>query len=365
MTYQLPDYRNCCLNLIASVAGTFGVSLSHPTLPFVDGILSEKPYQKIVVMLFDGLSVDVLNKALPETAFLRRHMDHTLSAVYPSTTTNATSCIECGQSPREHGWLGWTLYFPQIQKPVDIFTNQSRGEPAADYHVANRFIPREPIFERINAAGQATARCLSPFADPPVDKLDAVFKTALTLCRDLERRYIYAYWPEPDHTMHEIGCDQPEIYRIVADIDRRVEAFADSLPDGVLLLLTADHGLIDGAFHYLEDSPQLLNMLVHPPTIEARAASFHVKPEFIAAFPDAFRAVFADHFLLITGAEFIEGFLGGGEIRPAVYDFVGDYMALALDDRCIDTYRTNSCLKGVHAGLTPREMNVPLIVAKR
>ena len=365
MTYQLPDYRNCCLNLISSIAGYFGAPLSHPTLPFVDRILSQKPYQKIMVMLFDGIGVDLLEKALPETAFLRRHMDHTLSAVYPSTTTNATSCIECGLSPREHGWLGWTLYFPQIQKPVDIFTNLCRGEPAADYHVANRFIPRGTIFSRINAARQGLACCLSPFADPPVDTLDALFETSLALCRDAQRRYLYAYWPEPDHTMHEIGCDRAEIYRIVADIDRRVEAFAKELPDDVLLLLTADHGLIDGAFHYLEDSPALLHMLIHPPTIEARAASFHVKPEYTDVFPEAFHTVFADHFLLITGAEFIEQFLGGGETRPAVYDFVGDYMALALDDWCIDTYRTDSCLKGVHAGLTPRDMNVPLIVAKR
>ncbi len=365
MTYQLPDYRNCCLNLISSIAGYFGAGLSHPTLPFLDRILSQKPYRTIMVMLFDGLGVDLLEKALPETAFLRRHMDHTLSAVYPSTTTNATSSIECGQSPREHGWLGWTLFFPQIQKPVDIFTNLSHGEPAANYHVANRFIPREPVFSRISAAGQAEACWLSPFADPPVKTLDGLLETSLTLCKGPLRRYLYTYWPEPDHTMHEIGCDRAEIYQIVADIDRRIEAFADSLPDDVLLLLTADHGLIDGDFHYLEDSPSLLRMLVHPPTIEARAVSFHVKPAYHAAFPEAFRAVFADHFLLITGAEFIEQFLGDGEVRPAVNDFVGDYMALALDDWCIDTYRTDSCLKGVHAGLTPREMNVPLIVARK
>ena len=365
MTYQLPDYRNCCLNLISSVAAHLGAPLSHPTLPFLDDILSKNRYQKIVVMLFDGMGVDLLEKALSETAFLRRRMARILSAVYPSTTTNATSCIECGLSPREHGWLGWTLYFPQLQKPVDIFPNLCNGEPAAAYHVANRLIPRAFVFPRISAAGQAEASCVSPFGETHIDTLDQLFETVLSLCRDEKRRYIYAYWPEPDHTMHEIGCDRKEIYQIAADIDRRVEAFVRALPEGALLLLTADHGLVDGSFHYLEDHPALLEMLVHVPTIETRAASFHVKPAYRRVFPQAFQDVFADHFLLLPGNEFIDRFLGDGETRPAVYDFVGDYMALSVDDWCIDTYRKETCLKGVHAGLTPREMNVPLIVAKQ
>ena len=364
MPWQKPDYLNCGLNLISSIAGHLGLPLSHPTLPFADELLKRKRYQKIVLMLFDGMGIDLLERALPKDAFLRRRLFRTLSAVCPSTTTNATTCIECGVSPREHGWLGWTLYFPQLQKPVDIFINRSHGEIAADYHVANRFIPREMIFPRLTAAGQARACCVSPYGDTHVDTLAQLFDTALALCRDGERRYVYTYWAEPDHTMHELGCSHEKIFRIMRDINDRVEAFAAQLPEDTLLLLTADHGLIDGEFHYLEDTPELLRMLVHEPSIEARAASFHVKPECRAAFPDAFRAVFSDHFLLMTGSQFIREYLGGGPVRPAVYDFVGDYMALALDHWCIDSYRRDHCLKGVHAGLTRQEMQVPLIVGK-
>ncbi|MBR1584500.1 MAG: alkaline phosphatase family protein [Clostridia bacterium] len=365
MTICKPDYSNCCLNVISSITRAFGLPIPHPTLPFLDEKLQKKDYKNVIVMLFDGMGIDILRRALPEDSFLRTHLPHVLSAVYPSTTTNATTCIECGLSPREAGWLGWTLYFPQIQKPVDIFTNQSEGQPAADYNVAQRFIPREMIFPRIDAAGQAKACCVSRFGDVTVHSVDEMFDTVLRLARDDQRRYIYAYDGDPDHTMHEDGCYAPSVLNFVRDVDRRVEAFVRELPDDTLLLLTADHGLIDAEFHYLEeDAPELLPMLVHAPSIEARAVSFHVKPEYKAAFPSAFEKHFGKHFLFMTGDAFIRDYLGDGETRPAVYDFVGDYMALATDPWCIQARRGNHELKGVHAGLTEQEMRVPLIVAK-
>ena len=360
-----PDYRNCALNVIASIAGSLGLPLSHPTHPVLDGWLREKRYQNVVLMLFDGMGMDILEKALPQDAFLRRHLGTEMTSCYPSTTPNVTSCVECGVSPREHGWLGWTLYFPQIQKPVDVFVNLSEGKIAADYHVANRFIPRDMIFPRITAAGQAEACCVSRFGDTHIDTLDELFDAVLALCRDDKRRYVYTYWGEPDHTMHEVGCYERTIFEIVKDINARVEQLAESLPEDTLLMITADHGLIDSEFHYLEDAPELYAMLEHDPTIESRAVSFHVKPECRAAFPDAFRKAFGDHFLLMTGEAFIRDYLGGGQTRPNVYDFVGDYMALATDAWCIDTCRGHHSIKGVHGGLTAQEMRVPLIAIKK
>ena len=365
MEFLRPDYTRCGLNLIASIAGHLGLPLGHRTLPLVDALLSTREYQNIVLMLFDGMGMELLERALPPNAFLRRHVAQTLSAVYPSTTTCATSTIECGRSPREHAWLGWTLYFPQIQKPVDVFLNRSNGEPAAEYNVASRFIPREMIFPRITAAGRATASCVSPFGDIAVHTLDALFDAVLALCRDEKRRYIYTYWAEPDHTMHDEGCHTEHTHAIVRGLNARVEALAAALPVSSLLLLTADHGLIDGKFLYLEDHPSLRAMLRHDPTMESRAVSFHVKHEFLPAFPNAFYSAFGDRFLLIPGEEFIRDYLGDGKIHPAVFDFVGDYMALSVGPYCLDSRRDGHCLVGVHAGLTPSEMLVPLIVAKK
>ena len=361
-----PDYTNTGLNAVSSIAAFFGAPIAHPTLPFLDAILEKKPWKNVILMLFDGMSTDLLAHALPEDSFLRRCDAHVLSSAYPSTTTNATTCIECGVSPREGGWLGWTLYFPQIQKPVDVFTNRSNGEIAADFDVAERFIPRDFIFHRITEAGQAEGCSVSAFGDVQVNSLDALFDQVLALSMDEKRRYMYTYWGDPDHTMHKTGCYHPDVLDKVRDIDRRLAALSDRLPEDTLLLVTADHGLVDGEFHYLrEEAPELMDMLLHPPTIEARAVSFHVRPECRAAFPAAFEGHFGGHFLLIPGDAFIRDYLGDGPICPCVYDFVGDYMALALDSWCIQDERGDHELIGVHAGLTPQEMFVPLIVAKK
>ncbi|MBQ9263029.1 MAG: alkaline phosphatase family protein [Clostridia bacterium] len=366
MKFCLPDYQNCCLNVISSISGYLDHPIPHPTLPFLDGILAEKTYQNVIVMLFDGMGMDVIAHALPQDSFLRQHIPHVLSAVYPSTTTNATTCIECGLSPREAGWLGWTLYFPQIQKPVDIFINRSNGEVAADYNVAERYIPREMFFPKITAAGKADACCVSKFGDVKVNSVEELFDTVLSLARDEKRRYIYAYDGDPDHTMHEMGCYDEKVMNIVRDIDSRLQKLASELPEDTLLLATADHGLIDSDFHYLEEeAPEMLAMLQHDPSIETRAVSFHVKPECKADFPAAFKRHYGDHFLFMTGEEFIRDYLGDGETRPNVYDFVGDYMALSIDPWCLQAHRQDHCLKGVHAGLTELEMKVPLIVAKK
>ena len=363
MKILYPDYANCGLNVIASLLRYYGVPCAHTTHEAVDGWLTSAP-KNVVLMLFDGMAIDILEKALPKDAFLRRHIAREMTAVYPSTTTNATSCIETGLSPKEHAWLGWTLYFKEIDKPVDIFINRSDGEIAADYHVANRYIPRSFVFDRITAAGVAEASCVSPFGDVKVDTLDALFSTALSLARDDKKRYIYAYWGEPDHTMHEKGCYDDRVIDIVRDINARAERFCADMPEHTLFMLTADHGLIDARHRYLEDFPAMRDMLIRLPSVESRAASFFVKPECLSAFPAAFRAAYGEHFLLVPREAFIRDFLGDGRERDKLRDFIGDYMALATDADCVDGKRGDHELIGVHAGLTDREMRVPLIAAR-
>ena len=363
MKYVLPDYENCGLNVIASIMKHFGVPGHKKTHPVMDRIL-EKKYSKVVFMLFDGMGMDVLERYLDESDFLRSHNRHVMKAVYPSTTTNVTSSYETGLYPKEHAWLGWTLYFDEIEKPVDIFINKSNGEEAAEYDVAWRYIPKESLFDKVTEAG-VEACSVSAFTDEYyAETTEDLFAITKELCEKEGRRYIYTYWNEPDHHMHGHGCHVEELGDILKEISARTEKLVSQIPDDTLVILTADHGLIDAKHHYLDDHPRIADMLRHVPTVEARAASFHVKKESLADFPRVFREEYGENFLLLSRDEFIDQFLGEGEEHPKLRDFVGDYMALSTDRDCIDKYRSDFELKGVHAGLTPQEMLVPLIIAK-
>ena len=124
-----PDYLNCCTNLSSSLLAYYGATVPQPGLPIVDRLLAGKCFQKVLLFLCDGLSLDALRRHLPEDSLLRSHIIHTLSAVFPATTATATTSILSALNPGQHGWLGWTLYFSQLQASVDILPNTIQFSP--------------------------------------------------------------------------------------------------------------------------------------------------------------------------------------------------------------------------------------------
>lgn len=127
------------LGVTSSLLRYYGAETSHNTLPLLDGRLAACP-RNVVLLLFDGMGDAVVRGHLPEDSFLRRHMAAVIGTVFPPTTAAAITTVDSGLSPAEHGWLGWSLRFGALGgKIVEVFTNRSDGEPAADYSVAGRF----------------------------------------------------------------------------------------------------------------------------------------------------------------------------------------------------------------------------------
>ena len=364
---QFPDYSRCGVNLTASVLKYFDVENRHESLPELDKVLAEKTYRNVVLMLFDGMGMDTLASHLPADSFLRRHVQTTLSAVFPSTTTAATTSIVSGQEPGEHGWIGWTLHFEKLKKSIDIFINRVQfiGEPAAEASVVKQLLPYTPATELISRSGNGCGRCVSPFDDVIIDSIEDLFIQTRRLMDEGGRHYIYAYWPEPDHLMHQYGCRHEKVKRVMDDINARLHAFASELQPDDLLLVTADHGLVDGIADYLEDHPALENMLRISPSVEPRAAALYIKDEYIAAFPEAFKQAFGDHYLLLSQKEALEsGLFGRMPARAELPSLIGDYFAVSVGSHALFHKHGQCRLVGMHAGLTKAEMNVPLIVLK-
>lgn len=361
-----PDYKKGLVNLVSSIIKYYGIKTEHDTLPEMDSLL-QKEYKNVVLMLFDGMGVDTLYHHLPEESFLRRHFRHPLSSVFPPTTTAAVTSIHSGLMPAEHGWLGWSLYFSEVDKVVNAFINtvKGSGEPAADYHVAERFLPYKTVYEKINEGGAAQAFQVSKFGTNKVSSLEEMLTEVRRLCQEEGRKYICSYWEEPDSLMHENGCYDSRVTEYLERIDGEVEALCKELSD-TLIIITADHGHINTRYECVSEHPELEKMLYRPVSVECRAAAFYVKEEYNSEFRGAFWKAFGDGFLLLSREEVIERKLFGEGMEHLKFrEFIGDYLAVSISDKgIVQTPRSQQLLSN-HAGMTEKEMQVPFIVVSK
>ncbi len=384
----LPDYRNCLVNLSNSILKKFGAETTAPTLPLADRFLKGE-HQNTVVLLLDALGTSILEKHLDPDGFFRSHLAGSFDSVFPPTTVAATTSMLSGLYPNEHGWLGWDLYYPQIGKNVTVFTNTEQireregavptaaypdgrpkwaedslmeSLPAAEYNVGFRYTPYRNILEKIKDAG-GTAHAAMPFLPPYPQSMEAILNRVETLCREPGKKFIYAYWSEPDSTMHRTGTASSETHTVVTALEKAVEKTVSRLPD-TLLMVIADHGHMDSRNCCLLDYPEIMNCLVRQPSIEPRALNLFVRDGCRESFPEIFGKYFKDSFLLLTRDEVLSaGLFGAGKDREHLEQMIGDYVALAVSDRSIfNTHLEAQEMPGVHAGLTREEITIPLIV---
>lgn len=362
-----PDYDNSIMSITNSLLKYYGEKPYHATLPIVDELLA-KDYKNVVLLLMDGMGVNVLERNLPENAFLRKHIKTEISSVYPCTTTAATTSILTGKTPAEHGWIGWSCYFKEVDKCIDLFTNHESGteSPASDENQPYKYLPYGNI---LNVISDNVRTCfVSPFSKYFADTMEGICEHLKNLCNDTEKKFIYAYHYQPDHDLHDFGVSHDCIKQMMADYNNQLETLMQSLSD-TLFLITADHGMTDIKMKCVEDYPAINNALIRHICIEPRCCSLYVKEKFKTDFPQKFTNVFGDKFKLFTHKEFLEsGLLGEGVPHFKIEDFVGDYVAVAVSDIALwykDINGAYNDFKSAHAGLTKEELTVPLIVIQK
>lgn len=366
MQILYPDYHRCSLNLISSIGQFFGLQSAFLPLQELSGII--KPTHKnIILLVLDGLGSHSLMELLGDDSFLSQHKLCDLSAVFPSTTVAATTSLRTGLPPAQHGWLGWTMFFPALQQSVDVFSNQVQfsGEQVAPYHAGRHFLPTIEIIQQINNKGKAQGYAVSAHDALFAKDMDRLSTVLLDLCGQPEQKYIYAYFNQPDADMHDTGVNSQQTRLTAKALDKQINRLADSLPQDSLLLITADHGLLDTSPVYVSDHKALASALIMPPVLEPRAAALYVKPDQTETFPALFKQAFGQDFQLIKSQAAVEqGLFGLAPNLPDLLSYLGDYLALAVGDKALYHHRGQKALVGMHAGLTRREMIVPLIVAK-
>lgn len=364
------DYNKSLVALSNSFLKFYGVKTFHSSLPELDAKLNSKKYQNIVLLILDGMGINVINEHLDDNSLLKSHIAHRIYSVFPPTTTAATTSIHSGMSPVEHGWIAWMTYYKEYDRCIENFLN-------TDYYTGERLTTPPPC-DDILKCRDIYSRIVEQNPDiefhkinPPFDSEDGV-KSFNQMCKRIAKitsannkhKFIRAYWHDPDHTMHHFGVTSKEAKGVMKDIERNLNHLCSKLKD-TLIVITADHGMVDTQNVTLNDYPDICDCFIRPPSLESRVVTFAIKNNRQVEFAKLFNKYFANDFKLYTKQEFMSsGLLGSGTPHPKVDDFIADFVAISTSAKSLHYVidrMDKTKLIGEHAGISEQEMKIPLI----
>jgi len=347
-----PDYENSILNISATLQDYLGTPNDIPKIKTLQDELA-RDYQTIILLVIDALGQRALEKHLPETSFLRTRHIQTLTSVFPSTTTCATTTLLSALYPAQHGWFAWALNFPELHRTIELFRNTcyyTGGVLSVD-DFANTRLPYQNFFQ-----GQ-------PLIVRSKETMCNFFTQLNDACKS-RPKFVYAYYSTLDSIMHTHGASSKPARGLIKRLDKRLETFIKKHPN-TLVILTADHGQV-GVADYIEiyKDPDIMACLAQNMSMDPRAAAFHIKPDMHDAFRAAFEKYSAD-FTLFKTADLIADGVFGPFTNDEYKLFLGDYIAIGTDTNKILIFAENhkqTAYRGHHTGTTPDEMLVPLIL---
>ena len=334
----------------------------------------------LVFFVADGLGMCFINRTSPASV-LWQHLVAELQTVFPSTTPAVMTSLATAAWPNTHGIVGWDMYLDEIDAVATIIRFQRRrdGEPLDRLGVSeHQAYPLPSLCGSIEGGlVSVTPKHLAgtTFSDYWTGR-NARFIGYESLAEGVEevlavsnsgrsRKVTCLYTDIVDSAAHGFGVDAPETLAALKQIEQSVEQLTSGLPPNARVVLTADHGLLDGPIHEILPGDPIVRHLRHEPWGDNRQMHFAVHHERVDVFEAEFRQRYGHISFLLTVEE-VEALelLGPGSIQPATRKRLGTHIAIsrgadALSYKAVDDSASSI---GIHSGLTPDEMLVPLII---
>jgi hypothetical protein len=336
--------------------------------------------ERVVVLLIDGLGTLPLQAHADRAPFLTRLLAedaaHRLTTVFPSTTPIALTSLGTGLTPGEHGVTG--LY---VRLAGGALVNMLAIPAQIDLR---EFQPRPTAFERAAAAGIQTTR-VGPAAFDNAGLTEAALRggryvgaesasdraTAVHVAvRRSAPALVYCYYGELDSIGHRHGLDSDQWRAELTHVDEWVAQVAAGLPAGTTMLVTSDHGMLDVPPAHRWDIARTpaLDAGVEATSGDLRGVQVHVAPGALEDVRSAWREVLGDAFLVLDRDAAVDAGWYGPTVRDDVRSRLGDLLALAVRDHIVVDSRVLPAfvlaMVGMHGGLAPEELEVPLLVLR-
>ena len=370
----VPGYDSTSLPaLLPGVAAAMGIGLGLPAVCLPTA-------QRCCVVLIDGLGHHLLQEASSSAPFLASLLRDggTLTAGCPSTTATSLGSFGTGLPPGRHGLLGYEVMDPDR----GVLLNELRWDPGTD---PLAWQPHPTVFEQLTdrdirvtqvanqefAGSGLTTAALRGGGFVGVKKLSARVDTALRLLAAPGPSLVYLYWGEVDAAGHQFGPQSEQWRTALRKADRQVERLARKLAPETLLVVTADHGMVEVPHALrldLADRPDLCEG-ISVVGGEARFTQLYcdpgATPDEVTAVADRLAEAVGERAWVRTRQQAIDDRWFGPVDERAV-GRIGDVLIASRGTFAVVDSRTARpqvlALIGQHGSLTVREQMVPLLV---
>jgi hypothetical protein len=333
-----------------------------------DNVLGVDKAYSVCLLVIDGLGWELLRTHAQDAPFLASHAagKEPLTAGFPSTTATSLATLGTGLTPGEHGIVGYSFAAPDLLYALPWRVN---GVDARETLVPEEIQPLPTVFERSdvevtiaappfqNGSG-LTRSVLRGGTFRPVFALGDLAAVALK-----DNGFCYAYHGDLDTVGHLYGPGSLAWRLQLNHVDRLVESIATALPQGALLAVTADHGMISMTSTVDFDTDSSLQQGVRLLGGEPRVRHVYTEPGAADDVLASWQEILGTNALVVRREEAIEqGWFG--PVSDRVLPRIGDVLAVALGEfgivRTVAEGR-ESAFAGMHGSLTPAEMLVPFL----
>ena len=404
--FVMPLYDSYCFaNLPQTIEFLLSGRGQNGFPPDVFGSLPTS-YNKVILFFIDAFGWRFFAKYAEKYEFLKTVLKYgvvsKLTSQFPSTTAAHVTCIHTGLNVGQSGVYEWNYYEPLVDEVITPLLFSYAGDKERDSLKrsgipSDAFYPRQTFYRRLQKQGihsyifQSQAYTPSTYSDivyrgatvVPYGTLAGALTQLgeLVIAETTSPTYYFLYFDRIDAICHLYG---PHSRQFEVAVDTFLTAMDQlfyqrthgNTPD-TLLMLTADHGQIEvdpkrtyylnryapGIQRYLRTN---LNGNFLVPAGSARDMFLHVKAEMLdeaIAFLQKQLAGRAEIYSTQTLVE--QNFFGSQQLSREFLTRVGNIVILPYAHETVWWYEEGKFdmhFLGHHGGLTPEEMEIPLML---
>ena len=203
-----------------------------------------------VVILVDGLGFENLKDNPGYARFLNSNLHESIRCEFPSTTATSLAGLSTGLRSNHHGLIGYAVFDRQSGQFMNLLNGWSNVSEASKFKTVPAL--SESANVKVSVIGPKAYES-SGFTELTMkgadylsaERLSERFSSSEKLIRTEPASLTYLYIPELDQIAHRFGSESNEWLAALEELDLVVNRFASKLGDGVGVILTADHGVMD------------------------------------------------------------------------------------------------------------------------